>query len=68
MKLQVNTAGAWKDVCDVPIDRYAEVRAAAVALGDIMGRSARFCIVDDAGKREWLDAQARANRARVQSA
>lgn len=55
MKLQVNTRGAWKNVCDFPLAKYFEVRDAATRLGAILGDDGRFCIVDDVGRREWLN-------------
>lgn len=55
MKLQVNTAGAWKAVVEFHDDRRVEVIKALHMLDTALGSSAKWCLVDAAGKREWLD-------------
>lgn len=54
MKLQCNAKGAWRDVIEFSdADRQRVVEAVAVlieAAPDI-----GWCLLDDAGKREWLE-------------
>lgn len=54
MKLQVNTSGAWKNVCEFDASRRAEVVKALTALIHALGKVAKWCIVHDDGSREWL--------------
>lgn len=54
MKLQVNTAGSWKDVIEFDAARRWEVIDATRMLSLALGHSAKFALVDDNGKREWL--------------
>lgn len=60
MKLQVNANGSWRNVIEFEASHRDQVLSAAVMLAraakpatDGM-RPARWCVVDDAGKREWL--------------
>ena len=55
MKLQINTSGSWKTVVEFDASRKAEVRRAVLILGEILGEDASWCIVDDNGKRQWID-------------
>jgi hypothetical protein len=63
MKLQINAAGAWRNVLDYPRDRDAEVRWHAAYLANIVG--AKLRVLHDDGKpaaswtretgwKEWL--------------
>lgn len=52
--LQVNTAGAWKNVARFDAARRLEVIAAVDKLGGILGDSATWCLLFDGGVREWL--------------
>lgn len=61
MKLQVNTAGSWKNVVEFEAKDRAAVQAAAGLLARILGASAKWCIVDDFGHREWLTFSANPN-------
>ena len=54
MKLQVNTSGAWKNVLDFDKSRLDQVRKAIDVLAAAIGHTAKWCIVDDNGKRQWL--------------
>lgn len=54
MKLQVNTAGAWKDVCHFEAARKAEVAKAVAQLASIAGVKATWSVLHDNGKREWI--------------
>lgn len=54
MKLQVNTAGAWKDVCHFDTARKAEVAKAVSQLAGIVGVGAKWSVLHDNGKREWI--------------
>lgn len=49
MKLQVNTAGAWKDVCHFDTARKAEVAKAVSQLAGIVGVSAKWSVLHDNG-------------------
>lgn len=53
MKLQINTAGAWRDVCRIRDSEAMNVTVAAVMLARAIA-GARFAIVDDDGKRRWF--------------
>lgn len=48
MKLQLNQSGAWRNVAEFPLDREADVRAAAVALALAAGHCS-LRIVDPSG-------------------
>lgn len=62
MKLQVNTSGAWRNVCEFGSDRYAEVKRAVEYIAPLT--DADWCIVDSAGRREWINGgRSRAKRA-----
>lgn len=54
MKLQVNVAGSWRNVVDFDASRRDAVTGALPQLARALGGKARWCIVDDLGKREWL--------------
>jgi len=55
MKLQINTSGAWRNVVDFPDERRDAVLRALPELARAIGdENARWCIVDAAGKRDWL--------------
>jgi hypothetical protein len=55
MKLQVNTAGAWKNVVDFPEQRREEVLAALSELRLALREDdPKWSVVDDKGRREWL--------------
>lgn len=55
MKLQINTSGAWRNVVDFQADRRDAVLRALPELARAVGDdNARWCVVDDAGKRDWL--------------
>ena len=54
--LQVNTSGAWKNVVDFDLTRYAEVVAAVDKLAFAIGTHARWCLLYANGTREWLRA------------
>lgn len=56
MKLQVNTAGAWKHILDFDQARREEVLVALRVLADAIGPDrAKWSFVDDKGKRQWLE-------------
>lgn len=54
MKLQVNTAGSWKAIVDFDSDRREEVVRALHRLDSALGPGAKWSLVHDDGKREWL--------------
>lgn len=54
MMLQINTAGAWKNVVTFDAARRAEVVKAVGNLAGILGDGARWCILHEGGRREWL--------------
>ena len=54
MILQVNTAGAWKNVAGFDSARKGEVVAAVNNLSGILGPRVKWCVVHDNGDREWL--------------
>jgi hypothetical protein len=55
MKLQVNTAGAWKNLAEFDELRRWEVEQAIKALDEALGDGKpKWCVVDDNGKRQWL--------------
>lgn len=56
MKLQVNTAGAWKHILDFDKSRREEVLTAVRVLADAIGKDrAKWSFVDDKGNRQWLE-------------
>lgn len=56
MKLQVNTAGAWKHILDFDQARRAQVLTALEALASALGHDkGKWSFVDDKGNRQWLD-------------
>jgi hypothetical protein len=56
MKLQVNTSGAWRNVVDFDKSRLDEVRRAVNVMAAAINYSAKWCVVDDKGNRQWLKA------------
>lgn len=54
MKLQINTAGSWKNVVEFDARRKTEVVKAVENLAGVLGDSASWCILHDNGHREWL--------------
>ena len=69
MKLQVNTAGAWKDVVTFDALRTNDVVAALEPLAIVLGPEVKWCLVsDDNSKRNWLPHPAGASLAQVFSA
>lgn len=63
LTLQVNTAGAWKNVCKVDRARARDVRDAVVRLAGILP-DAKWCLRDPQGGRDWIKP---AGASRVQS-
>lgn len=56
MKLQVNTAGAWKDVLVFDVARAREVIEALRVLNVALGQDQpKWCLVNDSGARKWLE-------------
>lgn len=56
MKLQLNTAGAWKHLVDFDQSRREEVLVALRVLADALGpNNPQWSFVDDKGEREWLE-------------
>jgi hypothetical protein len=54
VKLQVNTAGAWKALVEFDAERRAEVVRALHRLDSALGCGAKWSLVNDDGEREWL--------------
>lgn len=52
MKLQINTSGAWRNVCEFAAGRHREVKSAVEKIAPLV--DADWCIVDDEGRREWI--------------
>ena len=52
MKLQVNTSGAWRNVCEFPSDRYDEVKRVVEKIAPLT--DADWCIVGTADASEWI--------------
>jgi hypothetical protein len=53
MKLQVNTSGAWRNVCEFTGDRYHEVKRVVEKIAPLT--DADWCIVGPDGAREWIN-------------
>lgn len=53
MKLQVNDSGAWRNVCEFAAEHGEEVRRTLAKLAPLV--NADWCIVDEAGRREWFN-------------
>ncbi|MGA7438607.1 MAG: hypothetical protein WBW32_10840 [Luteibacter sp.] len=51
--LQVNTAGAWRNVLTFASHRAPAMREAVKALQAAADTTAKWCFLDD-GRREWL--------------
>lgn len=56
MKLQVNQSGGWRKVVDFDAADRAKMIAALMLLAKLLPRC-KWCLVDDQGKREWLELQ-----------
>ena len=54
MRLQINTAGAWKNLFDFDANRAAEVEDAAAALSRAAG-GVNMAVLDDDGTRRYLN-------------
>jgi len=54
--LQINTAGAWRTVCPVEIDRRDSLLL-EIAVGGLIQLSpgTKFCLLAGDGKRHWFD-------------
>lgn len=52
--LQINTNGAWKNVLQFEPTRRNEILRALAVFASVLGRNTRWCLVNEAGKREWL--------------
>ncbi|WP_424682952.1 hypothetical protein [Frateuria sp. YIM B11624] len=56
--LQINTAGAWREVLHFEPENREKVLAGLAALAGVIGDSARWCLLHQGGrhhgKREWL--------------
>jgi hypothetical protein len=55
MKLQVNQKGSWRDVVTFDDVRLIDVVQAVLSLQRAVGESAKWCIVDGVGNRDWLN-------------
>lgn len=53
MKLEINTAGAWKTVCEFDAGRLREVLDAVEILAAVVP-DANWSVRDDNGVRRWL--------------
>lgn len=63
MQLQINTSGSWRKLFDFPThDRPRVMQALAILKGTLP--DAKWCLLHDGGRREWLD-DIRANRGLV---
>lgn len=51
--LQVNTAGAWRNVLTFASHRAPAIREAVKGLQSAAGPAVKWCFLDD-GHREWL--------------
>lgn len=54
MKLQVNTAGAWRNVIEFTPAQALKVLQAVKILQTALGDRAKWCVLHDDGQREWL--------------
>lgn len=54
LTLQINTAGAWKNVVTFDKDKREPVLAAAGLLARILGPSTKWALIDEFGHRQWL--------------
>lgn len=52
--LQVNTAGAWKNVAQFDAARRVDVTLAVDQLAAALGGDTRWCYLHADGTREWL--------------
>lgn len=53
MILQVNTSGAWRNVVEFDASDRPRMIAVLIPLAKLVP-NAKWCLVDDQGKREWL--------------
>lgn len=58
MMLQINTAGAWKNVVAFEAAKEREVESAVHRLAGAVP-DAKWCVVDDLGNRRWLSTPAK---------
>lgn len=52
--LQINTAGSWRNVLSFEPARRDEILGGLAALAGVLGKGARWCLLRQDGKREWL--------------
>lgn len=54
MQLQINTTGAWRKVLDFEArERRRVLQALAILMS--VAPDAKWCLLHDGGRREWLD-------------
>jgi len=54
MTLQINTSGSWKTLLQFAPERRPEILRALGVFAGVLGDAARWCLLHEDGKREWL--------------
>lgn len=54
LTLQINTSGAWRNVCKFDPSRRDEVVAAAKVFGQVLGDGVSWGLLHPNGTRAWL--------------
>lgn len=54
LTLQINTKGGWRNVLDFHADKRDDVIAGLKSLANILGDTAKWSVLHEDGRREWL--------------